>query len=111
MSGYLSSSEILRTKPIKVTPNPGGYESQRLIILMASNGQPWATYLWNTAIENARSEGKQKLINLAIAEEQKKLEHMGLPHSHVDAARSLLVDSGLFELSESGLSIPCQSPT
>lgn len=105
-NGYLQQHEIKKVKPIKSTFNPMGYEAQRSIILMRSNGQPLGSYLCNSVVANSGGENNQQAIERAIEEEMKVLEFMGLPHSYVDAARSLLVDSDLFELTEAGLLIP-----
>lgn len=105
-NGYLSEDEVKRVKPIKVTPNLGGFESQRAVILIKANGQPSGSYLWNSVTANSGSAGNQAVIERAIAEEMKVLESLGLPCDYVSAARSLLVDSGWYELTESGLAIP-----
>jgi hypothetical protein len=105
-SGYLRSHEIKNTRPIKATPSAMGIESQRACILMKANGQPSGSYLWNSVVANSSSPGNQAVIERAIAEEMKVLEFQGLPHTYVDAARSLLISSGIYELTEAGLLIP-----
>jgi len=105
-NGYLRDDEIEGTKPIKVTPSPLGFESQRSVLLMRANGQSLATYLWNSVVAGSGSDNNQRVIERAIAEEMKVLEFMGLPCDYVSAARSLLVDSGVYELTDSGLLIP-----
>jgi hypothetical protein len=105
-NGYLSDDEIKRVKPIKVTPNSSGFESQRAVILIKANGQASGTYLWNSVTANSNSPGNQAVIERAITEEMKVLEFLGLPCDYVSAARSLLIDSGWYELTESGLAVP-----
>lgn len=105
-NGYLREDEIVRSKAIKATPPTSGFESQRAVILMLSNGQPLGGYLWNSVVANSSSEANQKIIERAIAQEVEVLSHLGLPCTYVDAARSLLASSGVYELSEAGLAIP-----
>lgn len=105
-NGYLQQHEIKRVKPIKSTFNPMGYEAQRSVILMRTNGQPLGSYLCNSVVANSGGDNNQRAIERAIAEEMRVLESMGLPHSYVDACRSLLVDSDLYELTEAGLLVP-----
>lgn len=105
-NGYLQQHEIKRVKPIKSTFNPMGYESQRAVILMRTNGQALGSYLCNSVVANSGGDNNQKAIERAIAEEMKVLKSMNLPCSYVDACRSLLVDSDLYELTDAGLLIP-----
>lgn len=105
-NGYLRPDEIKATKPIKATPPSSGFENHRAIILMRTNGQSLGGYLWNSVVANSGSESNQKIIERAIAQEMEVLKHLGLPSSYVDACRSLLVESGVYELTEAGLAIP-----
>lgn len=108
-SGYLKPEEVKATKPIKATPSLFGFENQRAIILMRSNGQPLGSYLWSSLVANSSKEGNQEIIERTIAQEIQVLKRLSLPHTYVDAARSLLVGSGIYELTELGFLIPTPS--
>lgn len=110
MSGYLTPDEIKKAKAIKITPSTQGIEAQRAIILMLANGQPLATYIWNSLVANSASDRNQEIINRAIQSELELLKHRGhVDVTLIDGARSLLARSGIYELSPSGLLIPTTS--
>ncbi|NEP13739.1 MAG: hypothetical protein F6K14_26765 [Symploca sp. SIO2C1] len=97
--GYFREEELEKTGGIRVFPPLSGFASQRAAIILAERKNlSLGAALWQYLLEYAETEEGQQIIERAIAHEQKALDFQGRDSSYVDAARSLILSSGVYKL-------------
>ena len=101
MCGYFRENELEKSGGIRVIPPLTGYASQRAAIILGERkNMSLGGALWGFLLEFAESEQGQQIIERAIAQEQLVLEAAGKPATYVEAARSLILSSGVYKAKE-----------